>query len=150
TLLRDADAPYLELRQPFDRMTGLVKSEKDQPPPDLSLWLEPLKNRSVPYRINHVVVPSGSRRGSAWMELPTALWRDRQHWELLAINGRLSIFGWKGTEAGSDPGPFRGQQFDANKLAFGANVPADSRSPEEGPMPPVQRGPWVDFALGPV
>lgn len=153
SLFQDAAVPYVEIREPFDRLSGLAKSEGSKSEPDLTRWLEPLQKQAVAYRINHVVVPTalaGRRAVIGALALPTALWRDAQHWELLATNGRLSIFGWKGTEATSDPGPFRELRFNANRPAFGKDLPADSRSPEEGPAPPAPRGPWVDFALGPV
>src|SRR5262249_48964737 len=66
--------------------------------------------------INHVIVYSPDLgQGAAALE---RLLADPVQWPLLYLEGGLAVFGWRDPARPREPDPFRGLEYDLNRLAF--------------------------------
>jgi hypothetical protein len=81
-------------------------------------------------RIGRVVVHAADR-GPALAVL-TALFADSDRWPVLFLEGGFVIFGHRDPAGSGQPDPFRGREFDLDRLAFRPGE--GDKAPAEGPI----------------
>jgi hypothetical protein len=84
-------------------------------------WVERVRAAGV----NHVIVYDPDA-GQRFVTLSRLL-ADPLHWPLLHLEGGVAVFGWRDLKAAGSADPFRGWQYDPNRLAF--HPAADKKAP---------------------
>jgi hypothetical protein len=97
------------------------------------------------YCITHVI--AGGQDAS--IAVVFRLWLDQLQWTLLYSDGTTSIFGWSDPSHPQTTRSFQKHALNLNQLAFGPNLPASQRVPEEAPPAPHQRTVWSSFWKAP-